>query len=801
MLSDVKFALRDFAKNPGFTAVATIVLALGIGANTAMFSVLDAVLLRALPLRDPGRTVMVWEKNPALGDFLAERVPTCLSNIFQWRALSHSFDAMTTYESANFNLTGVDQPEPLEGARIEANFGDLFGARPVLGRMFAAGDDHVAILTHKLFQKRFGGDPKALGQTIELDKAAYTVIGVWPASFHLPAMWTGMQQNNPQMWLPLNMHPTDEKALKERTKFVYAHLRPGVTLEQARAEMSAIGTRLEREDPDLNKGFNVNVFPVSIEDVGPDQRKYVWILQGAVGFVLLIACANVANLLLARSMARRKELAVRMAMGASRWRLARQMLAESLLLGLGGAAAGLLAAYAGVRAIVALAPKDTAHLQDIHLDPLALGFTLAAAVVTGIIFGLAPSLDAAGRNVNEALNQTGRSGASGLKKRLRSVLVAGEVALALVLLVGAGLLIRTVHAMIASDPGFRRDGLLSVRLKLPQFQYPTEGAAAPFCRQILEKVSAMPGVISASLASGLPMQDLSISSYSFDGAPPPGAGPQPNAAVRRVSEDYFRTMMIPLRSGRGFTHAEAEDPKSPSIVINETMAKKLWPGESAIGKTLKLSDQRRAVVGVVSDVRQLGPEQSISPEIYVPSMQYQQFTIVVRSELAPAGLIASITRAVHEIDPDQPVSDAKTMNEATAEWASDQKFVMSLLVAFAGLALVLAVVGLYGVLAYSVSQRTREIGIRMALGASNGDVLRLVVREGLTLAAIGVVIGAAGAFALTRLLEGLIFGVKASDPLTLAIVVAVLLGAALAASSIPARRAAKVEPVEALRIE
>ena len=689
----------------------------------------------------------------------------------------------------------------MEGALAAADFGDLFGVRPALGRMFNPGEDHVAVLSHKLAADRFGGDAKALGQAIQLNKAAYTIIGIWPASFRLPAMWQGFDQRNPQIWIPLDMRPAqDANALYARTKFVYARLRAGVALEQARAEMVAIGARTERDAPSLNKGFSVNVFPVSVEDVGSSTRKYVLILEGAVAFVLLIACANVANILLARSIARRRELAVRMALGASRFRLARQMMAESLLLSMMGGAAGLLLAYWGIHGISALAPTDTPHMHDIHLNPLALAFTLAAAIATGFIFGLVPAFDAAQRNVNEALNQAGRSGSSGLKKHLRGVLVVCEVALALVLVVGAGLLIRTVHAMLAADPGFRRDGLLSVRLSLPEWKIRRKPRPRRSAASCSKRYRRCPSVISASLASGMPMQNLQISTYGFDGAPPPGAGSQPSADIRRVSDQYFRTMVIPLLRGRPFTAQDTNDPKSTSIVINETMAKKLWPGEDPLGKTLRLYDAMRTVIGVAADVRQLGPEQAVSPRCYVPAMRFREFTVVVRSE-QPAGLVAPITRMVHELDPDQPVQDSKTMNEVSSEWVGERRFVMSLLGAFAALALALAAVGLYGVLAYSVSRRTREIGIRMALGASGGDVLKLVVGEGLILALIGIAAGVACSLALTRLLEGLIFGVKATDPWTLALGIAILLIAAGAASAIPARRAANVEPLEALRIE
>ena len=805
MRRDLRFALRSFRKDPGFVALSVLVLALGIGANTAIFSVVDAVLLRALPFRDADRMVMVWETNPQANDFVAEQFPVALHNFLSWKQLSHSFNDMTVLGLDGIVVLKGDKPERIQFMSASAGSFDFFGVHPALGRTFRAdetepGKNHVAMLSHALFLRRFGGDPKILGQTIELEDGRYTIVGVWPASFHMAGIWQGIDQLNPDLWLPLDTR-ADQPAERiwNRELLVYARLRPGVSLAQARVEMTAIGQRLQRDDPFHNNGMSVSVFPLSEQDVGPGTRLYILLLQGAVGFVLLIACANVANILLARSIARRNEIAVRLALGATRLRIVRQMLSESLLLSFAGGAAGLLLAWWGIKCLTLLAPKDAPHMHELTLDPATLWFTLAAVVLTGFIFGLAPALDAATSNVNEALNQGGRSGASALSARLRRFLVSGEAALALILFVGAGLLVRTVHAMLAADQGFRREGLLSVQLTLSPERYKSDDKAAAFAHQILDRVSALPGVISASLTSGLPMQWLSVSSYSLEGPARPPGSLQRLAHTRTVSENYFRTMSIPIVRGRAFTRAEAEDPKSSSIVINETMAKEIWPGRDPIGKELYYNDRRRVVIGVAGDARQMGVESKISPEIYMPSYRYYGLTIVVRAAGNPSALATPIAREVLAIDKDQPISDTKTMDQVVLESMAEKRFVMLLLGAFAALALVLAAAGIYGVLAYSVSQRTREIGIRMALGADPRAILKLIVIEGLVLSGIGVAIGAAGAFALTRLMRGLIFGVGPYDPASFLAGAAAVLCASVLASWIPAARAAKLAPLEALR--
>jgi predicted permease len=804
MLADLRYSLRNFRKSPGFVAIAVIVLALGIGANTAIFSVVNAALLRALPFPAADRMVMVWEKNPQLTDLLAERVPTCFKNFFVWKEQAKSFEAMSVYETANFTVTGGEKPEEIEGARTSADLPDLFGIRPVIGRAFTAeecqpGHDRVAVISHALFEKRFGGSASVLGTTIRLGKDDYSIIGVWPADLRMPAMWGGLDQRKPQVWIPLNMVRDQPKdAMVNRDKFIYARLKRGVSLTQVRAEMTVIGKQQEQAFPDVNQGFNVNVFPLAVEDVGVDMRRYVLLLQGAVGFVLLIACANVANLMLARAIGRRKELAVRLALGATRWRLMRQMFTESVLLSVAAGAAGILLAYWGLSAIGALAPPDAAHLHDLRLDPWTLAFTLAIALITGLIFGLAPAFDAGRRNVNEALTQGGRSGSAGISARYRGALVAGEVALALMLLVGAGLLIRTVRAMLGADQGFQRDHLLTLQINLPDLKYSKPEQAAAFCGELLDRVTALAGVKSASLVSGLPMQNLQEQSYSVEGAPKPAVSPV--TIVRTIDENYFRTMGIALLRGREFTRQETSDPKKADvIVINQAMAKFAWPGQEPLGRALNLHDRRLTVIGVVGDVRQLGPESPINPEVYFPSRSYTTMTLLARTAQDPLTLSTPISQQVWAIDKDQPISEIRTMEDSMREWTADKRFMMVLLTVFAALALALAAAGIYGVLAYSVSQRTREIGIRMAIGANASDVLRMVVREGLILATIGVMVGLAGAFALTRLFEGLIFGVKATDPWTFAGGVAVLGMASLAASLIPARRASSLSPLDALR--
>jgi putative ABC transport system permease protein len=812
MLMDLRYALRNLQKTPGVTFIAFLTLALGVGANTAVFSVLDAVLLRAFPLQDPDRLVVVWESNPALGSFIAERVPVCLKNYLEWKQRSQSFSQMGTFENGSVNLTGAPKPEQVDLAKASPDLFTTLGVRPAVGRTFASnegdsGRNRVAVLSYSLYHNRFGGDRSVLGQTIRLNGASFTVVGVLPADFELPAFWEGMDQKKPDVWVPLNTNANQGKdQLQERNKYVFARLKPGATLEQARAEMNVIAQRRKEEDPKLNEGFSASVFPIRVEDVGPGLRRAALVLQCAVGFVLLIACANVANLLLARATGREKEVAVRMALGAGRWQIWRQMLTESMLLSVGGGLAGLLLAWWGIAGIAALAPSDVHNLHELRLDPRVLGFTIATMLLTGLIFGFAPALHAARQNVSGSLNRGGRAGVGGMSKRLRGALVVSEVALALVLLVGAGLMVRSMQRLLAIDPGFRADHLLKLHVSLPESKYPRDEQVASFCRRLLSSLASTPGVQSAAITSALPMEDLSLTGFRVEGAPEPAPGSEPTTDWKSVSADYFQTMGSPLLRGRSFTRQDAEEAESHVVIVNESIAKRYWPGQDPLGKAILVSigggeRKRRVIIGVVGDSRQLGLDTEPRPEIYFPSDSIRNMRIIVRTTAPPLQLATAVTNAVLALDKDQPVASLSDMESLVRSTAAPRRFNMMMLGMFGALALILSSVGLYGVLAYSVTQRSRELGVRVALGATPADLARLVVGQGLALTLVGVAIGLAGAFALTRLMESLIYGVTATDPLTFALVGVGLTAIAMLASYIPARRAAHADPVEALRAE
>ncbi len=811
MLHDIRFAFRSYLKSPGFVVVAILALALGIGANTAMFSALDAVLLKQLPYRDPARLVMIWESNPLIGGFLAQRLPASLTDALEWKRQSRLLADLGYFREAQVNITGRDKPEQVDSVTASANFLDLLGVQTIAGRGFTASDapgkrGSVALISYGLFERKFAKDRGAVGQTIHVDEMPYTIVGVLPPEFHLPAMWEGFDQKKPDVWLVMSPSGMTEDELAARQNFVFGRLKDNVTLEQFRAEMTSTDQRLIQMYPKLNTTFGVNVFPLFVEDVGAVMRRTIMVLQFAVAFVLLIACANVANLLLARAAGREKEIAIRIALGAGRWRLIRQMLAESLLLSVFAGAVGMALAFAGIQAIRKFAPEDNYHLHQIALDGKVLAFTLGAALLTGLIFGLAPAIQTARQNVNESLGKGGRGGGSGVSGRLRSVLVVSEIALALVLLAGAGLMIRSMASLLSISPGFRTDHLLTMHVNLTAPKYEDQKRVQSFCTELLDRVARVPGVKSVAMGSGFPMLDrVSANSFRVEGEPEPAQGAGSLADYTPVGYGYFESLGMPILRGRSFTQQDADQAKPSVIVVNEALAKRISPRGDALGKVLILGSgptaSRLTVIGVKADTHQMGLDTEARPELFVPMRTFNSIALVVRTIDDPLRLSSAIQSQVWTIDPNQPVADVYSMEQRMAEGLGQRRFNMLLFGIFAGLALLLASVGIYGVLAYTVTQRMREIGIRIALGASARNVAGLVLRQGLLLALAGVLVGGGAAFALTRWMESLIFGVSPTDPVTFSTVAVLLVAIALAASYIPARRATSVDPMRSLRVE
>ncbi len=804
LIQDLRYAARMQFKNPAFTIVAVIALALGIGANTAIFSVVNSVLLRPLPYKDPERLVMVWEDATKFG---YPRDTPAAANYIDWRDQNTVFEGMAAIADESFNLTGVGDPERLEGRTVTANFFPLLGVDPHIGRTFTndedkRGSDQVVVLSYALWQRRFGGDNSIIGKTINLNGLTHTVVGVMPARFQFPT-------SDDAFWVPIAF--TSEQMVNRGRHYlqVVARLKPGTSLEQAQSEMHTIASRLAQQYPDSNTDLGAAVVSLHEHLVG-DIRPALLILLGAVGLVLLIACANVANLLLARAAVRQKEIAVRVALGARRWRLIRQFLTESVLLATIGGVIGLAIAFGGLLLLRSFIPENIAQAREISIDLKVLGFTFLVALITGVIFGLAPAIQAARFNQTETLKEGGRDSATGSGgKRIRGLLVMAEVAVSLVLLIGAGLLINSFLRLRNVDPGFRADNLLTMKFDLPQPKYMEYERRAAFYSDLVQRVGAVAGVKSAAITTNLPLyrQGNSIG-VTIEGQPPLPPGQENVVVTRTISPGYFDTMGIPLLKGRQFTDQDT-DTTPNVVVINETMARTYWPGEDPIGKrigagTVEDPDDWIQVIGVVKDVRQFELTVAPRPQMYVTFRQIDFFPprdLVVKTEVDPASLAATVRKAVWEIDKDQPVSNIRTMEEILLDSIARQRFSMLLLAIFAGVALILAAVGIYGVMSYSVAQRTHEIGIRMALGAQTNAVLRLAVGYGLKLVIAGVVIGLIAAFALTRVMSTLLFGVTATDPMTFGLISVLLILVAAIASYIPARRATKVDPIIALRYE
>ncbi len=806
LTQDIRYAIRVLAKNPAFTIIAVIALALGIGANSAIFSVVNAVLLRPLPFKHPEQLLMLWENAAHQG--FPKNTPSP-ANFLDWQKQAQSFTGMAAMAERSFNLTGVGEPERLDGRRVSANLFELLGVPAMLGRTFVPEDDkpgtHVVLLSYSLWQRRFGSNPGVIGGALTLNGESYTVVGVMPPLVQLP----GYENVSDQLWVPIAF--SSEEAAQRGNHFleVIARMKSGVTLKQAQAEMETIAARLAQQYPDYNMRIGAVVVPLHEQVVG-DIKPALLVLLGAVGFVLLIACANVANLLLARAAVRQKEIALRLALGASQSRLIRQFLTESVLLAMSGAGLGLLLAFVGLRALRAFIPASISQADMIGIDARVLIFTVLIAVATGIAFGLAPAIHGSHLNLNDTLKEGGRDSSGGSKgNRARSLLVIGEVAISFVLLIGAGLLINSFFHLRNLDPGFRADHLLTMKVDLSEVKYPDRERRAAFFDEVMRRVRELPGVHSVAVAGNLPLTYNGDSmSIGAEGVPDPPPSQRPDVIFRAIGPGYFNTMSIPIVGGRDFTDQDNADSKN-AVIISEKTAQHFWPGQNPIGKRLKPGSSTskgewREVIGIVKDVRQ---NDLIAPPKMQMYFTYRQLkdiaanALVLRTTVEPMSLAGSVRNAIWSVDKDQTVANIDTMDHIVAEAVARQRFSMVLLGVFAVLALLLASVGIYGVMSYSVVQRTREIGIRMALGARRADVLQMTVQQGLKLVGAGMVLGLAAAFLLTRVMATLLYGISATDPITFIGISMVLLAVAILASYIPALRATRVDPIVALRAQ
>lgn len=795
-IQDFRYALRQLRKSPGFTLVAILTLALGIGANSAIFSVVNGVLLRPLPFADADSLVRVFETVPQYGRF-----SVAPPNFFDWRAQNSTFERIAAYSGSSATFVQDGNPERISGVSVSWDIFELLRVKPALGRGFTPeedtpGNDGVIVISHGMWQRRFGGDRGVVGRAINLSGSSVTIVGVMPPPFYFPS-------REAEYWTPIALNPS---ANNRGAHFlgVIARLKDGASLRLASTDMETIAARLAQQYPENNAKESAEVIPL-LENVVRNIRPALLTLLAAVGLVVLIACGNVANLLLVRASVREKEIAIRTALGAGRGRLVRQMLAESVALAMAGGAVGLLLAYAALRPLQALSAGSIPRVEDVTIDAGVLVFTLAVSLLTGVIFGLVPAWQALRANLNDVLKEGGRSSVTGGGRWLRSSLVVAEVAISIVLLVGASLLLRSFSRVTGVDPGFRAENVLSFRVALPGNAYPNREARIAFFNSLLERLEAQPQVLSAAMVQTLPLRGRYVLSVTVQGRPAPPPGEEPSATYRSISPHYFEAMGIPLLRGRAFTERDIVD--APLVaVVDEAFVRRHFPNENPIGQRLRMgngTDGFYEIVGIVGNVHHFGLDENTEPTMYAPfpTDVFGTMWIVARTQGDPLQLAGAARGVLRDLDPTLPAYSITSLAEVVSESVAQRRFSTLLLGLFALIALFLAAVGLYGVLAYTVSQRTQEIGVRMALGAGRGHLLRMVVGHGMRLALVGVAVGLAGALALARTVSAMLFEVTPFDPASYAATAAVLVGVAALACYVPARRAMRVDPIIALRYE
>lgn len=808
-IQDVRYALRSLGKRPGFTLIAVITLALGIGASTAIFSVVHAVLLRSLPYSSADRLVMVWEDTHRTGG-RANNVIN-LGNFYDWKDQNHSLEDMAAFFDQSVKLTSDGEPEEVPAQIATPNLFSVLGVNPIMGRTFSPddgkqGQPDVVVLSYALWQRRFGGDEHIVGRHVTMNNSDVTVIGVLPSDFSLHLTKTSRNSKPAEIFRPWQIS-NELRQRHGRFAMAVGRLKPGVTLAEAQADMNTIAARLEKEYPDFDTKVGINLVPLRMQFTG-EIRKALLILLGAVGFVLLIACANVANLLLARGVSRQKEFGVRAALGAGRARIIRQLLTESLILAVLGGVAGLLLAWQGTYFLVSLSPPELFGPAEVAMSVPVLLFTMGISLVTGIIFGLVPAFEVTRFELHESLKEGGKNIGGGARThRLRGAFVAAEIALAFVLLIGAGLLIKSFRNLQSIDPGFEANNLLTMTVSLPAWKYDTDGKTISFFKQAIEQLKTLPDVDAVGAINTLPFNGPhSGTRFDIEGRPKQPAGQHLSTGICVTDANYFNAMKIPLKQGRFFTEQEATEERHV-VIVNETFVRKNFPGEDPIGKrvTIEMKDENAPtqIIGVVADTKHLALNGESEAMAYWPhpELVYSSMTLVIRTRGEATNLAASARNVIHTLDPQQPIGEVATMDRLLSKSIASSRFNTVLLVVFALVALVLSAVGTYGVMSYAVTQRTHEFGIRMALGAGAVDVLRLVLLRGMTLVGLGLLFGLAGAFALTRLMTTLLYEVHPTDTITFAVVSVSLIVVALLACYIPARRATKVSPLVALRYE